>query len=110
MGQEVIDRCEATLAHSCPLQEDCSPLLQHYLSFGEILGFLPSWLPYPFHVVIQSDSHAVSLAQHFTRHEGVEDAGAYQGQAEIEAEKPPVLHVTIELRAKQRGTKTGRRG
>lgn len=71
---------------------------------GRWLGSL-SWFPYPFHVVIEGNSHAISLAQHLTGHESVEDTSACQRQAEIEAKKPPVLHISVELHAKQKGHK-----
>lgn len=60
--QEAIDFCEAM---SFVGTHVCSPILHHYLLFWE-MRFLPSRFSYPFHVVIQSDSHAISLAQHFT--------------------------------------------
>lgn len=75
-----------------------TPVQQLSLLFGNP-GMTP-WFSHPFHVVVQSDPHPVPLAQHLAGHEGVEDARAHQGQAEIEAKKPPVLHIPVELRGK----------
>lgn len=48
-------------------------------------------------MVVECYSHAIPLAQHLTRHEGIEDASAGQRQAEVEAKKPPIFHILVEL-------------
>lgn len=51
----------------------------------------------------EGDSQAaIPPVQHLTSHEGVEDRGAHQGHAEIEAEEPPVLCILVELQMKKR--------
>lgn len=52
---------------------------------------------YLFHVVIECDAHAFFATEHFTGHERVEDSGAGQREAEIEAKQPPVFHILVEL-------------
>lgn len=48
-------------------------------------------------MVTQGDLDSVLLPQHLTSHEGVEDGGNGQRQAEIHTEQPPVLSRLIEL-------------
>ena len=49
-------------------------------------------------MVVECDAHAFLATEHFAGHERVEDTGAGQRQAEIEAKQPPVLHILVELR------------
>lgn len=53
---------------------------------------------YLLHVVVEGYAHSLPAAEHFARHQGVEDSRAGQGKAEVEAEEPPVLHILVELR------------
>lgn len=105
------DHWDLTSAHPPPPESQLHVLQRGRPTFSPSPALSPLWEPaeslsawpsYPFHVVVQSNSHAVSLAQHLTGHQGVEDASAHQGQAEIEAKKPPVLHITVKLQAEER--------
>lgn len=57
------------------------------------LGYFPPLL----HVVVEGDAHALFAAEHLAGHESVEDKGAGQWEAEVEAKQPPVLHVLVKL-------------
>lgn len=57
-----------------------------------------------FKMFTEGDSQAaIPPVQHLTSHEGVEDRGAHQGHAEIEAKEPPVLRILVELHELRRG-------
>lgn len=49
------------------------------------------------HVVVEGDAHAFFATEHLTGHESVEDRGAGQREAEVEAKEPPVFHIPVKL-------------
>lgn len=53
---------------------------------------------YLFHVVIECNPHAFFATEHLTGHECVEDSCAGQWEAEVEAKKPPVFYILVELK------------